>query len=66
MAPQPQGAPRWDARTQRWVWDAPAGAPADTPAPGHAWVLTLFGRYRGTVRRTGLTWVSPLLLRRRV
>ncbi|MFF4450525.1 SPFH domain-containing protein [Streptomyces sp. NPDC001502] len=33
---------------------------------GHAWVLTLFGRYRGTVRRTGLTWVSPLLLRRGV
>ncbi|QES52348.1 hypothetical protein DEJ50_11825 [Streptomyces venezuelae] len=33
---------------------------------GHAWVLTLFGRYRGTVRRTGLVWVSPLLLRRRV
>ncbi|WP_240805428.1 SPFH domain-containing protein [Streptomyces sp. A1547] len=33
---------------------------------GHAWVLTLFGRYRGTVRRTGLTWVSPLLLRQRV
>ncbi|MDJ0379668.1 SPFH domain-containing protein [Streptomyces sp. G-G2] len=33
---------------------------------GHAWVLTLFGRYRGTVRRSGLLWVSPLLLRRRV
>ncbi|MFE9254752.1 SPFH domain-containing protein [Streptomyces sp. NPDC006879] len=33
---------------------------------GHAWVLTLFGRYRGSVRRTGLVWVSPLLLRRRV
>ncbi|MFD5418729.1 SPFH domain-containing protein [Streptomyces sp. NPDC127069] len=33
---------------------------------GHAWVLTLFGSYRGTVRRTGLTWISPLLLRRRV
>ncbi|MEU9300352.1 SPFH domain-containing protein [Streptomyces sp. NPDC048269] len=33
---------------------------------GHAWVLTLCGSYRGTVRRTGLTWVSPLLLRRRV
>ncbi|MFB0626465.1 SPFH domain-containing protein [Streptomyces sp. AB3(2024)] len=33
---------------------------------GHAWVLTLFGRYRGTVRRTGLTWISPLLLRQRV
>ncbi|PZT71913.1 MULTISPECIES: SPFH domain-containing protein [unclassified Streptomyces] len=33
---------------------------------GHAWVLTLFGQYRGTVRRTGLMWISPLLLRRRV
>jgi len=29
-------------------------------------VLGLFGRYRGTVRRTGLMWVNPLLLRRRV
>ncbi|MFI1397689.1 SPFH domain-containing protein [Streptomyces sp. NPDC020681] len=33
---------------------------------GHAWVLTLFGEYRGTVRRTGLVWMSPLLLRHRV
>ncbi|MEU7028709.1 SPFH domain-containing protein [Streptomyces sp. NPDC046275] len=33
---------------------------------GYALVLTLFGEYRGTVRRTGLLWVSPLLLRRRV
>ncbi|MGW6055851.1 SPFH domain-containing protein [Streptomyces sp. NPDC055189] len=33
---------------------------------GAAWVLTLFGRYRGSVRRTGLMWVNPLLLRRRV
>ncbi|MEU6660932.1 SPFH domain-containing protein [Streptomyces sp. NPDC046821] len=33
---------------------------------GRAWVLTLFGRYRGTVRRTGLMWVNPLFLRRRV
>ncbi|MEV5969770.1 SPFH domain-containing protein [Streptomyces sp. NPDC051921] len=33
---------------------------------GYAFVLTLFGDYRGTVRRTGLLWVSPLLLRRRV
>ncbi|MCM2387280.1 SPFH domain-containing protein [Streptomyces albipurpureus] len=33
---------------------------------GQAWVLTLFGRYRGSVRRTGLMWVNPLLLRRRV
>ncbi|WP_411086827.1 SPFH domain-containing protein [Streptomyces sp. 061-3] len=33
---------------------------------GSAWVLTLFGEYRGSVRRTGLVWTSPLLLRRRV
>lgn len=33
---------------------------------GRAWVLGLFGRYRGTVRRTGLLWVNPLLQRRRV
>ncbi|MGW1891610.1 SPFH domain-containing protein [Streptomyces sp. NPDC002004] len=33
---------------------------------GRAWVLSLFGRYRGSVRRTGLVWVSPLLLRRDV
>lgn len=31
---------------------------------GRAWVLALFGRYRGTVRRTGLLWVNPLLRRR--
>jgi regulator of protease activity HflC (stomatin/prohibitin superfamily) len=33
---------------------------------GYASVLTLFGSYRGTVRRTGLMWLSPLLARRRV
>lgn len=33
---------------------------------GYAWVLSLFGDYRGTVRRTGLVWMSPLMLRRRV
>ncbi|MFH8619115.1 SPFH domain-containing protein [Streptomyces sp. NPDC017979] len=33
---------------------------------GYAYVLTLFGEYRGSVRRTGLMWLSPLLLRRRV
>lgn len=33
---------------------------------GYASVLTLFGAYRGTVRRTGLMWLSPLLVRRRV
>ncbi|WEO97218.1 SPFH domain-containing protein [Streptomyces sp. FXJ1.172] len=33
---------------------------------GRAWVLGLSGRYRGTVRRTGLLWVNPLVPRRRV
>jgi hypothetical protein len=33
---------------------------------GRAWVLGLFGRYRGTVRRTGLMWVNPLRSRCRV
>ncbi|MER6030356.1 SPFH domain-containing protein [Streptomyces sp. NPDC001851] len=33
---------------------------------GRAWVLGMFGGYRGTVRRTGLLWVNPLLPRRRV
>ena len=33
---------------------------------GRAVVLTLFGRYRGTVRRTGLLWLNPLLPRRRM
>ncbi len=33
---------------------------------GYALVLTLFGEYRGSVRRAGLLWISPLLLRRRV
>ncbi|WP_258052732.1 SPFH domain-containing protein [Streptomyces sp. Ru73] len=33
---------------------------------GSAWVLSRFGRYRGTVRRTGLVWISPVLRRRRI
>ncbi|MBV2357552.1 SPFH domain-containing protein [Streptomyces sp. J2-1] len=33
---------------------------------GQARLLGMFGRYRGTVRRTGLLWVNPLLRRRRV
>ncbi|MEU0299419.1 SPFH domain-containing protein [Streptomyces sp. NPDC006175] len=33
---------------------------------GHASVLTLFGDYRGSVRRTGLLWISPILRRRRI
>ncbi|MFI6119381.1 SPFH domain-containing protein [Streptomyces sp. NPDC051064] len=33
---------------------------------GHASVLTLFGDYRGSVRRAGLLWISPILRRRRI
>ncbi|MGI3230206.1 SPFH domain-containing protein [Streptomyces sp. GTA36] len=56
-------------------WAALAGAGALTlfgfgglarGRTGRAWVLGLFGRYRGTVRRTGLMWVNPLVLRRRI
>lgn len=32
---------------------------------GRAWVLSVFGCYRGTIRRTGLMWVNPLVMRRR-
>ncbi|MER7670600.1 SPFH domain-containing protein [Kitasatospora sp. NPDC096128] len=35
-------------------------------AGGETRVLSRWGRYRGTVRRTGLVWVNPLLRRRRV
>lgn len=34
--------------------------------PGAVWVLTRCGAYRGSVRRTGLLWISPLLRRRRI
>ncbi|QKW20465.1 SPFH domain-containing protein [Kitasatospora sp. NA04385] len=33
---------------------------------GETRVLTRWGRYRGTVRRTGLLWVNPLVRRHRV
>ncbi|MFD9333982.1 SPFH domain-containing protein [Streptomyces sp. NPDC060028] len=33
---------------------------------GHAWALSLFGRYRGTIRRTGLVWSSPVARHARV
>ena len=35
-------------------------------APGEARVVALFGGYRGTVRATGLRWVNPFTVRRRV
>jgi hypothetical protein len=35
-------------------------------APGEARVVQLFGRYRGTIRASGLHWVNPLADRRKV
>ena len=34
--------------------------------PGEVRVVQLFGGYRGTVRTTGLRWVNPFAVRRRV
>ncbi len=66
---------------QRWV-DLPEPAPAPLIClgvvllfavtglmgnrAGFAVVLSRWGRYRGTVRRSGLVWVNPLLKRHRV
>ncbi|MDH6113843.1 regulator of protease activity HflC (stomatin/prohibitin superfamily) [Kitasatospora sp. MAP12-15] len=35
-------------------------------APGQARVVQLLGRYRGTIRADGLTWVNPFTTRRRI
>ncbi|WP_250292317.1 SPFH domain-containing protein [Frankia sp. CiP1_Cm_nod1] len=35
-------------------------------APGQARVLSLFGRYTGTIRTTGLRWVNPFSRRRKI
>jgi regulator of protease activity HflC (stomatin/prohibitin superfamily) len=35
-------------------------------SPGQARVVALFGRYLGTVRSTGLRWVNPFTVRRKV
>ncbi|MGH9017356.1 MAG: SPFH domain-containing protein [Acidimicrobiales bacterium] len=43
---------------------AVAGLTAITP--GEARVVQLFGGYRGTVRTTGLRWVNPFTVRRKV
>ncbi|MFD7107814.1 SPFH domain-containing protein [Streptomyces celluloflavus] len=62
-------------RLRGWEWGLVGGAAAlallafgglTRGRVGSAWVLSLFGRYRGSVRRTGLLWISPMLLRRRV
>ncbi|MEV6726438.1 SPFH domain-containing protein [Streptomyces xanthochromogenes] len=67
-------APRWQG-LRSWGWAVIASwgfiallafAGLTRGRNGTALVLTSFGRYRGTVRRTGLVWISPFILRRRV
>lgn len=41
-------------------------SPLAVVAPGETRVVQFFGRYIGTIRRTGLTWTVPLSTRRRV
>ncbi|MFD8123545.1 SPFH domain-containing protein [Streptomyces albidoflavus] len=57
------------------AWMLAAGAGAVTAVSlgglargrtGWAWVRGRFGRYRGTVRRTGLVWLNPLVGRSRM
>ncbi|MFD4988017.1 SPFH domain-containing protein [Streptomyces sp. NPDC058372] len=56
-----------------WALAAGAGAVAAVSLGGLArgrtgwvWVQERYGRYRGTVRRTGLVWLNPLFARRRI
>ncbi len=61
----------------RAVWSGAVGAALEVlgvltllgltaVAPGQARVVSLFGRYKGTIRSTGLHWVNPFSRRRRV
>lgn len=34
--------------------------------PGEAMVLIFFGKYSGTLRRVGFTWINPLLTKRKI
>ncbi|MFI1979752.1 SPFH domain-containing protein [Streptomyces wedmorensis] len=69
------GPPSRGVQLPPWEWAALAGCVVVAVVSfggltrgrtGSAWVLSLFGRYRGTVRRTGLVWISPFVLRRRM
>ncbi|MFF0430789.1 SPFH domain-containing protein [Streptomyces sp. NPDC004327] len=70
-----RGGPRRAAHPALWEWGVLAGCAVVAAVAfggltrgrtGSAWLLTLFGRYRGSVRRTGLVWISPFVLRRRI
>jgi regulator of protease activity HflC (stomatin/prohibitin superfamily) len=59
------GAGRW-AGVALLVVGALGTMGLTTITPGQVRVIQLFGGYRGTVRATGLRWVIPLSVRRRV
>ncbi|WP_245727719.1 SPFH domain-containing protein [Streptomyces vietnamensis] len=70
-----RGRPLRTVELPPWQWAALAGCVVVAVVSfggltrgrtGSAWVLSLFGRYRGSVRRTGLVWISPFVLRRRI
>ncbi|MFG3205508.1 SPFH domain-containing protein [Streptomyces sp. NPDC048192] len=58
------GAAQWAAYAGAWIIAMIGFGGLGRGRDGRAWVLGLFGGYRGTVRRTGLFWVNPLLQRR--
>ncbi|MER6732848.1 SPFH domain-containing protein [Streptomyces puniciscabiei] len=60
------GPAQWAAYAGAWALAMLGFGGLARGRTGRAWVLDLSGGYRGTVRRTGLLWVNPLLRRRRV
>ncbi|MEY9943644.1 SPFH domain-containing protein [Kitasatospora sp. GAS1066B] len=59
------GADSW-LRVVLWVVGALALLGLTPVSPGEARVTSLFGRYTGTVHTTGLRWVNPFTLRRKI
>lgn len=57
------GAPHWALLAASGALSAFALCGLTRGRVGRAWVLTRFGRYRGSVRRTGLVWLNPFLRR---
>lgn len=63
---EPGGAAAWVLAVGSGAVTAVSLAGLGRGRTGWAWVQGRFGRYRGTVRRTGLVWLNPLLGRRRM
>ncbi|MFG1808485.1 SPFH domain-containing protein [Streptomyces sp. NPDC049040] len=61
-----RGSGLWSGLVLIGTVAALAGSGLVRGRPGSVWMLTRCGGYRGTVRRTGLLWISPLIRRRRM